>query len=416
MHEPSNDLWTGGPWEQPSPSFPTPPAVVIPPTRAPLLRPKRRWKRRRRPLFPFLTLFVLVVSLTVGTVAVRYLWPQESETDSGIIATSSTQDPFAALERAETGTGVTVTISPAPEETLTATEIYQKCVPSIVSLWAEGDGTSSTGTGIVMSADGYLLTNAHVVANSLRVYAAFHDDTILEAKLVGADADADVAVLKVDAHGLTPAEFGDSDQLLCGDMVVAIGDPLGYRTSITQGIVSGLDRVVTVGKVGGDQIPCIQTDAAINTGNSGGALVNKYGQVVGIVSIKMGDSYENIGFAIPMDLVKSVAEELISHGNVLLGRVRIGITYTSITQDMSALYGIPAGLRIVEVDPESDCAGKILPGDIVTAMDGTEVTDSDSIDPILQTKIPGDPLILTIYRADENGEGYQTVAVSLMEK
>ena len=168
MREPSNDLWTGGPWEQPSPSFPTPPAVVIPSRRAPLLRPKRRRKRRRRPLFPFLTLFVLVVSLTVGTVAVRYLWPQESETDPGIIATSSQQDPFAALERAETGTGVTVTISPAPEETLTATEIYQKCVPSIVSLWAEGDGTSSTGTGIVMSADGYLLTNAHVVANSLR--------------------------------------------------------------------------------------------------------------------------------------------------------------------------------------------------------------------------------------------------------
>ena len=225
MREPSNDLWTGGPWEQPSPSFPTPPAVVIPSRRAPLLRPKRRRKRRRRPLFPFLTLFVLVVSLTVGTVAVRYLWPQESETDPGIIATSSQQDPFAALERAETGTGVTVTISPASEKTLTATEIYQKCVPSIVSLWAEGDGTSSTGTGIVMSADGYLLTNAHVVANSLRVYAAFHDDTILEAKLVGADADADVAVLKVDAHGLTPAEFGDSDQLLCGDMVVAIELP-----------------------------------------------------------------------------------------------------------------------------------------------------------------------------------------------
>ena len=98
MREPSNDLWTGGPWEQPSPSFPTPPAVVIPSRRAPLLRPKRRRKRRRRPLFPFLTLFVLVVSLTVGTVAVRYLWPQESETDPGIIATSSQQDPFAALE------------------------------------------------------------------------------------------------------------------------------------------------------------------------------------------------------------------------------------------------------------------------------------------------------------------------------
>ena len=122
MHEPSNDLWTGGPWEQPSPSFPAPPAVVIPPTRAPLLRPKRRWKRRRRPLFPFLTLFVLVVSLPGGPVAVRYLWPQESETDPGIITTSSTQDPFAALERAETGTGVTVVISPLPSASPPARE------------------------------------------------------------------------------------------------------------------------------------------------------------------------------------------------------------------------------------------------------------------------------------------------------
>ena len=111
MREPSNNLWTGGPLEQPSPSFPTPPAVVVPPPQAPLLRPKRRWKRRRRALFPFLTLFVLVVSLTVGTVAVRYLWPQESEDSSQMISTSGTQDPFAALERAETGTGVTVTIS-----------------------------------------------------------------------------------------------------------------------------------------------------------------------------------------------------------------------------------------------------------------------------------------------------------------
>lgn len=322
------------------------------------------------------------------------------------------------------------------DDGLSTEEIAAKTEDSVVgiitaSLSSTGNGyvTNSQGSGVILTSDGYIVTNAHVIgtaddANDTylpaeRIVVYFHDGESVDASLIAFDAATDLAVIKVQVQQeLTPAELGDPDALVLGERVVAIGNPGGISLSgtITQGIVSGLDRVVTVGKVGGDQIPCIQTDAAINTGNSGGALVNKYGQVVGIVSIKMGDSYENIGFAIPMDLVKSVAEELISHGNVLLGRVRIGITYTSITQDMSALYGIPAGLRIVEVDPESDCAGKILPGDIVTAMDGTEVIDSDSIDPILQTKIPGDPLILTIYRADENGEGYQTVAVSLLEK
>ena len=386
MREPSNDLWTGGPWEQPSPSFPTPPAVVIPSRRAPLLRPKRRWKRRRRPLFPFLTLFVLVVSLTVGTVAVRYLWPQESETDPGIIATSSQQDPFAALERAETGTGVTVTISPASEKTLTATEIYQKCVPSIVSLWAEGDGTSSTGTGIVMSADGYLLTNAHVVANSLRVYAAFHDDTILEAKLVGADADADVAVLKVDAHGLTPAEFGDSDQLLCGDMVVAIGDPLGYRTSITQGIVSALNRIVNVDGV---DMEVIQTSAPINFGNSGGALINDHGQVVGITTMKIvaeDNTVEGLGFAIPMTNVKETADWLIA------GQPALGFTVDS--RDGT--------LRVSQVEQNSNAyAAGLRVDDRVTALNGTEVSTIVELKQAKADVLPGDIVSLQILRSGE---------------
>ena len=297
------------------------------------------------------------------------------------------------------------------------------------SLNSSGDGyiTNSQGSGVILTSDGYIVTNAHVIgtaddANQTylpaeRIVVYFHNGESVDASLIAFDTNTDLAVIKVEVQQeLTPAQLGDPDALVLGERVVAIGNPGGISLSgtITQGIVSGLDRTVTVGKVGGDQIPCIQTDAAINTGNSGGALLNKYGQVVGIVAIKMGDSYENIGFAIPMDLVKSVAEELISHGNVLLGRVRIGITYTTITQEMSSLYGVPAGLRIVEVDSESDCAGKLQPGDIVTAMDGSSVTDSSDIDPILQTKVPGDPLVLTVYRADENGEGYKTISIALM--
>ena len=386
MREPSNNLWTGGPWEQPSPSFPTPPAVVVPPPQAPLLRPKRRWKRRRRALFPFLTLFVLVVSLTVGTVAVRYLWPQESEDSSQMISTSGTQDPFAALERAETGTGVTVTISAASGEPMTPTEIYQKCVPSIVSLWAEGDETSSTGTGIVMSADGYLLTNAHVVANSRTVYAAFYDDTILEAKLVGADADADVAVLKVEASNLTPAEFGDSDQLLCGDMVVAIGDPLGYRTSITQWIVSALNRIVNVDGV---DMEVIQTSAPINFGNSGGALINDHGQVVGITTMKIvseDNTIEGLGFAIPMTNVKETADWLIA------GQPALGFTVEFREDTLYVSY--------VELNSNAYTAG-LRAGDQIIALNEITVTSIEELKQVKADVLPGDMVSLQVLRSGE---------------
>ena len=386
MREPSNNLWTGGPWEQPSPSFPTPPAVVVPPPQAPLLRPKRRWKRRRRALFPFLPLFVLVVSLTVGTVAVRYLWPQESEDSSQMISTSGTQDPFAALERAETGTGVTVTISAASGEPMTPTEIYQKCVPSIVSLWAEGDETSSTGTGIVMSADGYLLTNAHVVANSRTVYAAFYDDTILEAKLVGADADADVAVLKVEASNLTPAEFGDSDQLLCGDMVVAIGDPLGYRTSITQGIVSALNRIVNVDGV---DMEVIQTSAPINFGNSGGALINDHGQVVGITTMKIvseDNTIEGLGFAIPMTNVKETADWLIA------GQPALGFTVEFREDTLYVSY--------VELNSNAYTAG-LRAGDQIIALNEITVTSIEELKQVKADVLPGDMVSLQVLRSGE---------------
>ena len=383
MSSQPNDLWTGGPWEQPAPVFPAPPAVEIPPRRPPVLRPRRR-RGLRRALFPFLTLFVLVVSLTVGTVAVRYLWPQEEHPDQ--VLTSQSEDPFGALERADTGTGVTVTIQHQRGEAMLAPEIYQKCVPSIVSLWAEGDGTSSTGTGIVMSADGYLLTNAHVVANSLRVYAAFHDDTILEAKLVGADADADVAVLKVDAHGLTPAEFGDSDQLLCGDMVVAIGDPLGYRTSITQGIVSALNRIVNVDGV---NMEVIQTSAPINFGNSGGALINDHGQVVGITTMKIvaeDNTVEGLGFAIPMTNVKETADWLIA------GQPALGFTVDS----------SDGTLRVSQVEQNSNAyAAGLRADDRVTALNGTRVSTIAELKQAKADVLPGDIVSLQILRSGE---------------
>ncbi len=384
MSQQPNDLWKGGPWEQPSPVFPVPPAVVVPPPRRPLLRPKRR---RRRSLFPFLTLFALVVCLIVGTVIARYLLPQEGDGPaSGLTVTAGGRDPFAALERAETGTGVTVSISPEQGEEMAPPEIYQKCVPSIVSLWAEGDETSSTGTGIIMSQDGYLLTNAHVVAGSHSVYVAFHDETILEAKLVGADGEADVAVRKVDAQGLAPAEFGDADQLVCGEMVVAIGDPLGYRTSITQGIVSALDRVVNVDGV---DMEVIQTSAPINFGNSGGALINDHGQVVGITTMKIvsqDNTVEGLGFAIPMDNVKETADWLIA------GQPALGFTVDS--RDGT--------LRVTQVEQNSNAyAAGLRPEDRVTALNGEPVASIQELKQAKTRMVPGDTATLQVRRGEE---------------
>ena len=209
MKEQPNDLWRGGPWEQPSPSFPTPPPVVVPARRPPVLRVRRR----RRTLLPFLALFLLVVGLSLGTVAVRWLLPWDDEPLTPHLSEQEERDPFAALERAETGTGVQVQISQREGEVMDAVEIYEKGVPSVVSIQADGEGEYSTGTGVVMSADGYILTNAHVVADSLRMSVLLSDGRVMEARLVGADAGEDLAVLKVEASGLTPAEFGDSDRL-----------------------------------------------------------------------------------------------------------------------------------------------------------------------------------------------------------
>lgn len=221
MTQQPQDLWQGGPWEQPSPHYPTPPAVVIPPRAPDILRPKRR--RPRRALLIFLLVFVLLLGLAVGMLVVRYLLPQTGGgNDPQISQTSQSEDPFGKLERAQTGTGVTVPISQASGPALTATEIYEKNVNSIVSIEGEGEDSYGSGTGVVMTQDGYIITNAHVVADMRRVRVIFSDDSILPARLVGADAEEDIAVLKVEAEGLTPAEFGDSDQLRCGDMVVAV--------------------------------------------------------------------------------------------------------------------------------------------------------------------------------------------------
>lgn len=394
MTQRSQDLWKGGPWEQPSPSYPAPPAVVIPPRRPELLRPKRR--RPRRALVVFLIVLVLLLGLAVGSVVVHYLLPQS--TDSGgksqISQTIPSADPFGKLERAQTGTGVTVTISPAEGPQMDPAEIYEKNVDSIVSIEGESEKAYGSGTGVVMTADGYILTNAHVVADMRRVRVVFSDDSFLPAKLVGADAQEDIAVLKVEAENLTPAEFGDSDQLRCGDMVVAIGDPLGYRTSITQGIISALDRTV---EVDGVLMDLIQTSAPINFGNSGGALINDHGQVVGITTIKIvsdDGAVEGLGFAIPMARVKLVADRLID------GRPAAMLGVTVLTQPTEE-----GGLSVYQVEKSSNAwlAG-IREDDVLLSVNGIQTDSLDSLKRIVAGLVVGQEATVRVSRDGQEME------------
>lgn len=387
------DLWKGGPWEQPSPSYPTPPAVVIPPRRPCVLRPKRR--RPRRALVVFTLVVVLLLGLAVGSVVVRYLLPQQSgENNPQASQTSQSKDPFGKLERAQTGTGITVTITQASGPVLNAAEIYEKNVNSIVSIEGEGEETYGSGTGVVMTQDGYILTNAHVVADMRRVRVIFSDNSCLPARLVGADAEEDVAVLKVEAEDLTPAEFGDSDQLRCGDMVVAIGDPLGYRTSITQGIVSALDRTV---EVEGALMELIQTSAPINFGNSGGALINDHGQVVGITTIKIvsdDGTVEGLGFAIPMARVKLVADRLID------GRPAAMLGVTVLTQPAEN-----GGLPIYQVERSSNAwSAGVREDDILLSINDIRVDSLDSLKQIVASLVVGQEATVQVLRDGQEME------------
>lgn len=385
--QPQEDLWKGGPWEQPCPNYPTPPAVIIPPRRPDILRPKRR--RPRRALIVFLMVLVLLLGLAVGSVVVRYLLPQRGEEGLPHISqTSQSEDPFGKLERAQTGTGVTVTISQASGPELDPAEIYEKNVNSIVSIEGEGEDNYGSGTCVVMTEDGYILTNAHVVADMRRVRVVFSDDSYLPARLVGADAEEDVAVLKVEAENLTPAEFGDSDQLRCGDMVVAIGDPLGYRTSITQGIVSALGRTV---EVDGVLMDLIQTSAPINFGNSGGALINDHGQVVGITTVKITSddgTVEGLGFAIPMSRVKLVADRLID------GRPAAMLGVTVLTQPAEE-----GGLPIYQVERSSNAwqAG-VREDDVLLSVNGSPVDSLDALKRIVAGLVVGQEATVRVAR------------------
>ncbi|MGN0621679.1 MAG: S1C family serine protease [Porcipelethomonas sp.] len=281
---------------------------------------------------------------------------------------------------------------------------------------------TATGTGIVMTSDGYIITNAHVISDSTygtatSISVVMSDETEYNATIIGCDEDTDIAVLKVDATGLSAAEFGNSDDLQVGELVIAIGNPLGFELfgSVTCGIVSALNRDITVNE---KQMNLIQTDAAINSGNSGGPLINSYGQVVGINSAKMSTNYsensasvEGLGFAIPMTQAKTIIDDLINYGYVS-GRPQFGIRVTDVDETTASLYNMPVGIYVRTVTPggAADLAG-IESGDIIIGINGEAISTSEELNKIKNQFSAGDVITLTITR---NGQDMD-VDVTLQE-
>ena len=301
------------------------------------------------------------------------------------------------------------------EGELTITERAEKVLPSTVGIvgYIQNQqsifgGEESQGSGIIISADGYIVTNEHVISGATSIKVVLQDDSEYNATLVGSDERTDLAVLKIDATGLTPAEFGNSDQMQIGEQVIAIGNPGGLELAgtVTVGYVSAVNRSITT--TNGNTVNCIQTDAAINPGNSGGALVNTYGQVIGINSQKIAATdYEGIGFAISINEAQPIINDLIQYGYVR-GRVVMGITMQMIDQTYAAIYGYQPGIGVVSVEAGSPAeeAG-LVAGDIITAIDGQSITTQEELNSLLEQYSPGDTITLTVYRQSVRGDGQE---------
>ena len=306
------------------------------------------------------------------------------------------------LQKTDYSGSSSMTLVTSQTSALTLQQIYDKCLPSVVSIKASEKSGEDTylGTGIVLSSDGLIITNTHIIDGCTSAKVTLSDGTEYEAKLIGADGQSDITILKIDATGLTPAEFGDSSSLKVGDSVVAIGNPLGENLTgtMTNGIVSAINRDIPYN---GHTMTLIQTNAAINEGNSGGPLIDMYGRVVGITNMKMMSSYssiEGIGFAIPTSGIKTVSDQLLSGGSVS-GRPSIGITVAGIDETVAKHYSIPQGLYISDVVSGSDAQKQGLKkGDILTAVNGKTVTTTDEVNDIKNAMSVGDTIKLTVWR------------------
>lgn len=305
-------------------------------------------------------------------------------------------------------------------EPMTAAQVYAANVHSTVGIttsvttnfWGFQSTAAASGSGFIISQEGYILTNHHVIEGSDSIRVTLYNGQSHEARVIGYDESNDIAVLKVEAENLTPVVLGNSDNLNIGDDVLAIGNPLGELTfSLTAGKISAKDREVTFSN--GVMMNLLQTDCAINSGNSGGALFNLYGEVIGVTNAKYsgasqgGASIDNIGFAIPLNSVRGIIESIIEKGYV--SKPYIGVKVMDTPQEYQ-LYGLPQGAAVQNVEPDSPAAkAGLQPGDIITAINGQSITGSRELVRYLRNCEVGQILELTLYRKGETMQLPMTV-------
>lgn len=368
--------------------------------------PPRRSKRGRS--FSAIGM-VLGVGLSIGIVAFAGYSIWSLVNGNRCVANGNSSSQLATVPGLNIQDRPNTVDMPVGSGGLSNVEIIHKVSPSVVGIAAYSGSASfspsSQGSGIIMTADGYIVTNAHVVSKSKGITVYLENGDTYAARLVGQDEQTDLAVLKIEANNLTYAEFGNSDKLERGESVLAIGNPGGMQLagSVTGGMVSGVNRSLSGNSPYSTSY--IQVDAAINPGNSGGALVNSYGQVVGINSAKIAQlDYEGIGFAIPINEALPIIKELMQNGHVT-GRPELGVTGVMIDDTLAMFRRLPKGFGIESIDEKSDLVTKAAPGDIITHIDGEEVTGTETISNILAKHKPGDTVRLKIYRQSLSGNG-----------
>lgn len=345
------------------------------------------------------------------------------------------KEPAKVLETSKTNTGSIVetsnpNLSQVSLTNYSDTAIYaaQKALPSMVSISVEYDvnymgmkkAVAGSGSGVILSEDGYILTNNHVIssadsssfyqvsdAKSIKV-KIYGDDTEYSAEIIGTDSQTDLAVLKIDKTGLTAAELGDSSSVQIGEFVLAIGNPYNLDYSVTAGIISALNREMTVENT---TYNVIQADCAINSGNSGGALVNSKGEVIGITTLKLaGDGIEGVSFAIPVNETVPIYKELIEKGKI--SRPFVGISGIDLDEATAIRNGLTKGIYVDSVVSGSGAedAG-IMAGDVIVSFDGKDVSTMDELNAIKNTKTIGDKIEIKLYRKSE----LKTFTITLKE-
>ncbi|MDR1392043.1 MAG: S1C family serine protease [Clostridiales bacterium] len=382
-----------------------------------IVKNKKKTKKKFKATFAVVTIGILNVVVMVWIYGFGYLYGKNSfKKNSKVNIIEKINDSVRKEEKKILG----------DFGELSTSEIAKKAGPCVVGIttnitknmgfWGEYE-LEGCGSGIILDVEGYIITNNHVVEGANKVMVTLNTGEPIEAKIVGTDSKMDIAVIKIETDlSITPAELGDSSELEVGEKAIAIGNPFGleFAGSVTQGVISAVDRKIKC--EGNKELNVVQTDASINNGNSGGPLLNRKGQVIGINTIKFSPAhgFEGMGFAIPINSVKPVIIDLIEHGHVK-GRPTIGISIRNLTKSIAEQQSWPLGVQVMYVKTGSgaEIAG-LKRGDIITKCSGIVVATIDEINKIKDKLFPGDVLEFEVYKY-ETGKT-ETVKVKLMEE